>query len=316
MRSPVVLLVFNRPDLTERVFEAVRAARPPQLLVVADGPRPERPGDEGLCAAVRAVVERVDWPCEVLKNYSPTNLGLRARVSSGLTWAFEQAEEAVVLEDDCLPHPSFFRYCDDLLGHYRTDQRVMCVSGHNYQQGRRRGTGSYYYSKYLDCWGWASWRRAWAHFDLGMRLWPAFRDAGGLRSVCPDPVEHDYWAGIFEAMHAGRVNSWAYAWVFAGFVQSGLSPHPNANLISNVGFRADATHTSASDPVAGLPTADVGEIVHPPFVVADRAADLFEFDFAHHGARRRWERTPIGWLTSLPRRAARAGFRWLTANKV
>jgi hypothetical protein len=315
MRSPVVLLIFNRPDVTERVLATVRAARPPRVLVVADGPRPTHPADEALCATTRALIERVDWPCEVLKNYSPTNLGLRTRVSSGLTWAFEQVEEAVVLEDDCLPHPSFFRYCDALLAHYRTDERVMAVSGDNYQQGRRRGSGSYYFSKYITCWGWASWRRGWAKFDLSMSLWPAFRDAGGLRSVCPDPVEHDYWAKIFEDMHAGRVNSWAYAWLFAGFVHSGLSPHPNVNLISNIGFRPDATHTAVNDPVAELPTADLGEIVHPPFVVADREADLFEFDFAHRGAQQRWERTPVGWLTSLPRRVARTGIRWLNGRK-
>lgn len=316
MTSPVVLLIFNRPDLTERVFAAVRAAQPSRLLVVADGPRPTHPGDERLCAAARAVTDDVGWPCEVARNYSDNNLGLRARVSSGLTWAFEQVNEAIVLEDDCLPHASFFRYCHQLLAHYRHDTRVMSISGDNYQLGRRRGPGSYYFSKYATCTGWASWRRAWDKFEVSMSLWPAFRDAGGLRSVCPDPVEHDYWAAIFDAMHTGRVNSWAYAWVFAGFAHSGLSPHPNVNLISNIGFRADGTHTTADDDrLANIPAAELGEIVHPPFVVADWEADGFEFDYAHRGADLRRARSLIGRARGVPGRVARLGMRWLNGRR-
>jgi hypothetical protein len=286
-----VLLIFNRPDLTRQVFDEIRRAEPPRLFVVADGPRPDKPDEGARCQAARAVVDQVDWPCEVARNYSATNLGLRERISSGLTWVFEQVEEAIILEDDCLPHPSFFRYTADLLERYRHDTRVMSVCGSNYQQGHWRGPGSYYFSKYVDCWGWATWRRAWRHFDLSMSLWPVFRDSGALRHVCPDQVEHDYWHGTFEAMYAGAINSWAYAWVFAAFLQHGLNPHPNRNLVTNLGFRSDATHTFVHTPYAELPTSEFGELTHPPFIVPDRDADLFEFDLTHGGAGLRRNRT-------------------------
>ena len=138
MKTPVAFLIFNRPETTARVLEEIARARPPKLLVVADGPRADRPGEADLCRAARAVLSRVDWPCEVLTNFSETNLGCRRRVSSGLDWVFEEVEEAIVLEDDCLPHPSFFPFCEELLERYRADERVMAVSGDNFQQGRRR----------------------------------------------------------------------------------------------------------------------------------------------------------------------------------
>jgi hypothetical protein len=294
MAPPVVFLIFNRRDLTEKVFDRIRQAKPTSLLVVADGPRRDRPDDEAKCRATREVVEKVDWPCQVLKNYSDVNLGCRQRIASGIIWAFQQVEEAIVLEDDCLPHASFFDYCAELLNHYRHDTRVMSISGDNYQQGQVRGPGSYYFSKYGTCWGWATWRRAWSHFDLSMSVWPAFRDSGALRHVCPDPVEHDYWHEIFEAMYAGKIDSWAYAWLFAGFVQNGLSPHPNQNLVSNIGFGPEATHTMSTSPVANLPSFDIGTIRHPPFMVADRDADRLEFDTTHGGATLRRNRTVRG----------------------
>jgi len=288
---PVVFLIFNRPDLTERVFAEIRRARPTSLLVVADGPRGDRPTDIQKCADARSIVETVDWPCEVLTDYSNVNLGCRRRIATGIDWAFEHVQEAIVLEDDCLPHPSFFRYCAELLHNYRDDTRVMSISGDNWQQGQARGSWSYYFSKYATCWGWATWRRAWKHFDVSMSLWPIVRDSGALRHVCPDLVEHDYWHHIFEETHGGRMDSWAYAWVFAGFVQNGLSTHPNKNLISNIGFRADGTHLLAPSPLASLPVFDIGEIRHPTFMVPNRDADATEFDFNHGGTEIRRSRS-------------------------
>jgi hypothetical protein len=279
--TPVVFLIFNRPDLTEQVFAAIRQARTSRLLLVADGPRPDRPGEADKCAATRALVEKVNWPCDVIKNYSDSNLGCRQRVASGLTWAFEQVEEAIVLEDDCLPHPSFFQYCADLLNRFRNDQRILSITGDNFQQGHWRGPGSYYFSRYQHCWGWATWRSAWRYFDLSFSLWPALRDSGALHNICPDGGEHDFWHGIFEAMHAGKINTWDFAWHFAGVANNKVSIHPNVNLISNIGFRSDATHTLDTSPNAELETSDIGPLRHPPFMVPDRAADLFAFKAAH-----------------------------------
>ena len=152
LTTPVVFIIFNRPDTTAKVFEAIRQAKPPKLLVIADGARIDKPGEAEKCAAARAIINQVDWQCEVLTNYSNVNLGCRKRVSSGLDWVFEQVEEAIVLEDDCLPHPSFFQYCQELLEKYRDDERIMMISGDNFQFGNETTEYSYYFSRYGHCW--------------------------------------------------------------------------------------------------------------------------------------------------------------------
>jgi hypothetical protein len=277
--TPVVFLIFRRPDLTARVFEAIRQAQPAKLLVVADGPRNE--AEAVLCQQARAVTEQVDWDCEVLRNYADVNLGCRKRVSSGLDWAFEQVEEAIVLEDDCLPHPSFFRFCQELLDRYRTDQRIWCISGNNFQDGQRRGEGSYYFSNYNHCWGWASWRRAWQHYDHALTNWSAFRDGKYLDGILDSDLEVQYWQGIFERLYSlGEPNSWAYAWTFTCWLNRGLTALPNVNLVSNIGFRGDGTHTLGESRLANMPVADIGELQHPAFVARDRSADMYTFD--HH----------------------------------
>lgn len=278
---PVVFLIFRRPELTRRVFAEIRRAQPSRLFIVADGPRASHPDDVTACAAARAVCDEIDWPCEVTRDYSDANHGLRTRVSTGISRAFEFVEEAIVLEDDCLPHPSFFPYCAELLAHYRDDRRILSISGDNYQAGRWRGDGSYYFSKYPTCWGWATWRRAWRLFDPAMAAWPRFRDSGALVAACPDAKERQHWHDVFDATHAGRTNSWAYAWVYTAFAHHALSAHPNRNLIANIGFGPEATHTSGTASFANLPTHDLGPVTHPSFVVQDAEADRIEFQSTH-----------------------------------
>jgi hypothetical protein len=283
LRTPVVLLIFNRPDTTAKVFETVAAARPRRLLVVADGPRPDRPGEAEACATARAVTERVDWPCEVGRQYSETNLGCARRVSSGLNWVFEQVEEAIVLEDDCVPHPTFFPFCEELLERYRDDERVVTVGGCNFQQGRRRAPYSYYFSIFNHLWGWASWRRAWRHFDLGMASWPEIRDGGWLRDLFGDASAVGYWTDIFERAYHNEFDSWGYPWMLSCWARSGLTVLPNVNLVSNIGFDARATHTRDSGPSAPIQTAAMEfPLKHPPFVIRDVTADRYTLE-AHFG---------------------------------
>ena len=277
MRTPVAFLIFNRPKVTAQVFGTIRQARPERLFVVADGPRADRPGEAEKVAAARAVTEAVDWPCEVVRDYSDVNLGCGERISSGITRVFEQVEEAIVLEDDCLPHPSFFGYCGKLLDRYREDERVMTISGDNFQGGARRGEpgASYYFSKYMHCWGWATWRRAWRHFSLDVPFWPDVRDAGLLAAACPAARERAYWTEIFDRVHRREIDTWDYPWLLCVWLQSGLTAIPNVNLVSNIGFGEGATHTSSSSPFANRPADAVGELSHPDFVCPDHAADAF-----------------------------------------
>lgn len=229
LNTPIAFLIFRRPDLTARVFAAIRQAQPRQLFIVADGARNEE--ENLLCQQARAVTEVIDWDCEVFRNYANENLGCRKRVSSGLDWVFAQVEEAIILEDDCLPHPSFFRYCQELLDYYREDERIWCISGDNFQDGQWRGDGSYYFSNFNHCWGWASWRRAWNKYDHDLANWEKFRDRQYLNSILDSELEIKYWQNTFEQLYeTGKPNTWDYPWTFTCWQNSGLTILPIAIL--------------------------------------------------------------------------------------
>ena len=199
---PVVLTVFNQPESTARVLDAIRLARPRKLLVIADAPRPGRPAEAQRVAQSLSLIDRVDWPCEVIRNVANSNLGPRLRIGSGLDWVFQQVERAIVLEHDCLPHPSFFRFCSEMLERYKDDPRIMTIAGNSFQIGRSLPE-SYGFSRYPLIWGWASWRRAWKLYQPDIKQWPALRDTDWLQKVFPDDTHaQSYWRGVFDALHA------------------------------------------------------------------------------------------------------------------
>jgi hypothetical protein len=275
LKTPVAFIIFNRPDTTSRVFGEIRRVRPPILLVVADGPRLNRQGEVDRCAAARAIIEKVDWPCEVLKNYSETNLGCKRRVSSGLDWVFETVEDAIILEDDCLPDPTFFRFCEELLEHYRDDQQVMHINGNNFQSGCKRGNASYYFSRYPHIWGWASWRRAWKHYDVDLKLWPQVRNSQFLSILLDDDKSVRYWATIFDRTYQGKIDTWDYQWAFACWYNTGLSSTPNQNLVSNIGFGTETTHVQQNEFANMVTTRLEFPLVHPTNIARDFAADTY-----------------------------------------
>jgi len=277
VQTPVALIIFNRPDTTAKVFAEIRRARPSKLFVIADAPRANRPSDVEKCVAARSIVESVDWKCEVLTNYAEQNLGCQKRISSGLNWVFSQSEQAIVLEDDCVPHLSFFRFCEELLSRYQDDQRVMHIAGTNYQFGQQRFPYSYYFSRYNHCTGWATWRRAWEHFDLDMKLWPEFRDRGLLSDLFSDARAEAYWRRSFQLVYEKRIDSWAYCWTLACWARSGLTILPNVNLICNIGFDADGSHTkNRRSRFGNIPLEEMTfPLQHPPFVIRDDKADRY-----------------------------------------
>ncbi len=277
LKTPVAFFIFKRPHTTEKVFEAIRQAKPPKLLVIADGPRAHIPGEIEKCEAARSIIERVDWDCEVLKNYSTPNLGCAKRVSSGLDWVFSNVEEAIILEDDCLPHPTFFRFCEELLEKYRYDTRISSISGQNVLLKHRRTNYSYFFSRYNLCWGWASWKRAWQHYDLYIKLWKEIQSEGFLKDILLDPLEVKFWSQIFQSIYENPLGiTWDYQWTFACFVQSSFGIISNVNLISNIGFGTDSTHFNSNKkhPFESLPTEAVDfPLKHPPFIVRDHKTD-------------------------------------------
>lgn len=279
LQTAVAFIIFNRPDTTERVFAEIAKAKPPKLLVIADGPRANRPGEAEKCAATRAIIDRVDWDCEVLTNFSEVNLGCKRRVSSGLDWVFDQVGEAIILEDDCLPDPTFFRFCQEMLERYRHDQRIGLISGDNFQFGHRRSDDSYYFSKYMHIWGWASWRDRWVNgYDVTMAKWPQIRDAGWLTDIVGNMREAAYWQKIFERVYRGKIDTWDYQWMFANWIGNRLTILPAVNMISNIGFDANATHTTGDSDLANLARESMSfPLVHPPGISRNVEADRFSY---------------------------------------
>lgn len=218
----------------------------------------------------------------VEKNYSNTNLGCGQRPSTGISWVFENVTEAIILEDDCVPHATFFRFCDELLALYRDDERIMQICGNNFQFGHKRTTYSYFFSRYSICWGWATWRRAWKHFDIDLNLWPLLRETPWLLDIVENPIAIEYWRDKFDKAYDSKLNEnkidyWDYQWSFACWAQSGLSIMPSETLVSNIGCGPDGTHTkSAGNITANLPTNDLTfPLKHPPCVVRNKEADKF-----------------------------------------
>lgn len=278
LSTPVALFIFNRPDLTEIVFESIRKVKPEKLLVIADGPRNKT--EVLLCQQTREITERIDWNCEVLRNYSTVNLTSPIRCSTGLNWIFSEVEEAIILEDDCLPSLSFFDFCQNLLEYYRDDKRIMHISGSNFHRLKRNIDYTYCFSKYGTAWGWATWRRAWEKFDFTMKAWPTLREEGWIESIHKDVREQEYWTEVFDKCTFGSDPHWDYAWMYSCWLHGGLSIIPGSNLVSNLGCRADGTrHRSATDPLALIPIYDIETIQHPSLVLNDKHMDTHLFNF-------------------------------------
>ena len=275
--TPVVLIIYKRADTTRQVLKAISEVKPSTLFVISDGAHPDHADENEKVAEVRALIEQIAWDCDIATNYAEYNLGLRNRVVSGLDWVFEDVERAIILEDDCVPDQSFFYFCEELLEHYQEDERIMVISGDNYQKGRQRSPYSFYFSRYNHCWGWATWRRAWQHYNDTMELWPQIRDSGLLMGILDQKKSVvRYWTNIFDAVYAGRIDSWAYRWTYSCWLQSGLTVLPSVNLVSNIGFGEQATHTKYAGSKANQPRFSLNfPLVYPPFIVRDSRADSF-----------------------------------------
>ncbi|MCC9135130.1 nucleotide-diphospho-sugar transferase [Pontibacter silvestris] len=273
--TPILFLIFNRPDTTQQVFNAIRNIKPKDLYVAADGPRSNKPGETEDCIATRSIVEQVDWDCKVHTLFRNENLGCRVAVSSAIDWFFENVEEGIILEDDCLPNQSFFWFCQELLEKYRNDDRVMHISGSNYQFGKKWGEGSYYFSRLAHIWGWASWRRAWKHYDVQMKSLPQFIKENKIASIFSNKTVQKNWIKNLEKIYNGA-NTWDYQWAYTNLNNNSYCIIPNVNLISNIGFGKKSTHTfDEEDVLSKMPTEEINEIVHPKYLEYNVEADYF-----------------------------------------
>lgn len=272
LKTPILFLIFNRPDTTQLVFDEIKKQKPKYLYVAADGARTDKIDEERLCSETRAIIDQVDWDCEVKTLFRDKNLGCKVAVSSAINWFFDNVEEGIILEDDCLPAESFFRYCESMLEKYRNDNRIMHISGENpLEQGLC--SKSYYFSQIPHIWGWATWKRAWNKYNVNFEAFDTFLKFNLIQNVFEQKEAQKYWNKVFNRVYNGEINTWDYQWTYALFVNNGLSINPNKNLISNIGFgHVNACHTSENAKCANRKTYELDEIKHPSFVLPSKAA--------------------------------------------
>lgn len=289
LQIPVAFLVFNRLDTTIRVFDVIRKVQPRKLFVVSDGARSDRPQEMEKCAAVRCFIEsNIDWPCKLMKHYSERNLGCDINISKGLTWVFENVEQAIILEDDCVPDISFFFFCEELLTRYADDERVMAVTAFNWQ-GRTPGIDtSYYFSKHFNGWGWATWRRAWDCFDYEMKRWPRLRDRKFLNDIFHCKKAARCRKQLLDRLYEAEAPYWDFVFDYSIKAQSGLSINPSVNLVQNIGFgHEDATHTKTGARHLSLPAHSM------EFPLAHSSEVLRDYSLDRVTERARWMPPPI-----------------------
>ena len=277
LSTPVALIIFNRPNKTLRVFLEIAKAKPSVLLIVGDGPRINNINDEELVEQARKIVNLVDWPCKLLINFSKENMGCRLRVSSGIDWIFSQVEEAIILEDDCLPDPTFFLFCEEMLGLYRYDEKIGMIAGTNFHIRSDPNLDSYFFSRYSYIWGWATWRSRWEAYDVNMKKWNLYAGNDRLETLFGSKERAAYWRPIFESAAHGNLDTWDYQWLFANLVSGRLNIVPENNLITNIGFDESATHTTGKSEIANLPTTPLQfPLKHPHTIQRDIDLDKLQ----------------------------------------
>lgn len=247
--TPILLIAFNRPDLTRKLFTQIQKIKPTNLFISVDGPRNNKIGEKDLCNEVKKIVDQINWPCLTKTRFLDTNLGCDPHIESAIKWFFEHIDRGIILEDDCIPSLSFFSFCDAMLKKYERDPRVMHINGSNFQFGKKRGDGDYYFSKYSHSWGWATWKRSWKFYDSKMSTFPAFDQEDKINSIPLTQREKNFWLKFFRKLHLDKYPFWDARWTFAIWSRGGVCVTPNVNMISNTGYGARATHTFTKEKI-------------------------------------------------------------------
>lgn len=272
--TPVLFLIFNRPQTTAQVFQAIRNAKPRRLYVAADGPRTGEPADKESCQRAREIATAIDWECRLFTKFHQSNHGCKKAVSSGIDWFFQNEAKGIVLEDDCLPSLSFFKFCHEMLNRFEDDNRIMHINGSNFFWNRISTDYSYLVSKYGNIWGWATWRRAWERYDVDINDWPLVRRHLN-RNGFYDRREISLRKWQIETIKSGQLDTWDYQWILTKMLQTGFSIVPKVNLVKNIGFIEDSTHTKPGRDLRSklLNQELVFPLTHMDYIYVDRQYD-------------------------------------------
>lgn len=273
MKTPIALFIYNRPTNLKRIAKIIRSVNPSKLYVIADGPKDSE--DKKRVDEARNILESsINWDCRVNKNYASKNLGLKERFSSGIDWVFTHEDRVIFLEDDCIPDPSFFPYCEELLTKYENNDRVATISGNNFQYGQLPINTSYYFSKYAHVWGWATWKRVWDQYDKDINSWNQLRETSWLKLATKSFVVSKFWTYIFDALQNNQINTWDYQLTYLCLENNMVNIIPAVNLVSNVGYGQEATNTKRRSKAIGIPVGQMSfPLVHPKKISINHTAD-------------------------------------------
>ena len=273
---PILFLVFNRPETTVQVFEKIREIKPQRLFVSADGPREGKEGEKEKCQAVRdLILKNIDWPCEVKTLLRDQNLGCGSAVSGAITWFFENVEEGIILEDDTVPDKSFFSFCEAMLNKYRFENKIKMIGGINFQDEIRRGDASYYFTRLCHIWGWATWKRTWNEYDFDLSTITRKEVTDAALGYFGDRRIAEEWGYIYDHLKSKRYDTWDFQLALSIWKNDGINIVPQKNLVSNIGYGQDATHTHLVDPFANIPLESLTDIKYASEIKVDVRADQY-----------------------------------------
>ena len=280
--TPILLLVWKRPEKTKKIINAISKIEPKYLYVAGDGARENNKEEEKKVNETRDIIKNsINWNCKTKFLFSNDNKGCKRGVIAGINWFFKNVENGIIIEDDCLPHINFFYFCSELLDFYKDDQRIWSIGGNNFQDGKKRSKGSYYFSRYTHSWGWATWKRCWEKYDADLKNWPSFKKSGLLKTIIEEPNELKYWQDIWDKLYfLNEPDTWDYQWQLTCLMNGGLIIEPNQNLVENIGFDSEATHTKRGKSPAKinlqtLNQSSVFPITHQPFLIRSKEADMY-----------------------------------------
>jgi len=273
--TPILFLIFNREDTTQKVFDVIRQQKPKYLFVAADGARKHKAGEAEKCQRVRDIIKQVDWDCELKTLFREENLGCKLAVSSAITWFFENVEQGIILEDDCLPDSSFFPYCEELLDRYKNDTRIGHISGNNFLPGIIEKELSYDFCSCSHIWGWATWRRVWKNYDVNFPFWEEEKDRRSF--LFCNKREEIYFSSFISDVLSNRnnINTWDTQYFFTLRLQNQLSIYPSVNLVTNIGLcDPNATHTTKKKEEHLISVSTIHfPLKHPQYILRNKKID-------------------------------------------
>jgi hypothetical protein len=284
--TPILLIAFNRPETTKIVFDSIKKIKPNKLYIAIDGPRNEHPEDKNKINNVKNIFKDIPWECDLFFLIREQNKGCKHSVSEAIDWFFKSEDFGIILEDDCLPTEDFFIYCSDLLQKYKNENQILMITGDNFQDGISRGDSSYYFSKLTHVWGWATWKRAWEKYDVNMSFWPKFKTSKEFKNIFHLYMAKKYFTSIFDSVYNGRIDTWDYQWTACVWYNNGLCITPNKNLVKNIGFGPDATHTKLETMRSkNQRTESILPLTHPKNIFRDNKADEYVFKNVLRGSK-------------------------------